>query len=221
MSKVFDKAVCEAILLDELVKMTGYADYIAVNFNKAQTRLDDEPRQLNLLFQDFCLWAGHAATDCDLLKRKAGAAELYKTMSETSAAFIIGHELGHIILGHLNRKSDASFLQQEQDADRFSFALMTRAGLNPGMARGVLTWISMINPDIASAKLNEKVHPPGPCRLLTGLYLGDQALVNGPSQVSGYSLGPLNTKDKEMFQDEMESIAKEIVKRPECPPLIK
>jgi hypothetical protein len=66
-------------------------------------------------------------------------AMLAETRSDDEAAFVIGHEMAHIVLGHQSRvraagKARAVVLETEREADRIAVWLMTNAGYDPAAA---------------------------------------------------------------------------------------
>jgi len=80
--------------------------------------------------------------------------------SFVSLAFVLGHEIGHHVLGHIGQKIGE---REEAAADEFSMNLIIKAGYDLSMASGPFLLFDAINPHGTIPRV-ARTHPEALCR---------------------------------------------------------
>lgn len=99
-----------------------------------------------------------------------------------SIAFVVGHELGHHVRGHVDHPpgSDAGSRRNEQAADEFAMGAMARAKINPIAGLGLM----MVFAGTQHFDFEERpgaTHPTGASRVMAMVEAGDSVMRNDPA----------------------------------------
>lgn len=84
------------------------------------------------------------------------------TKSDSKIAFILGHELGHVLLGHTSGVEPIFPTMNEINADKYGAYLAIRAGYN--LCAGKVIWQRMIDTYGGDEGSNDGVHPSNTTR---------------------------------------------------------
>ncbi|MBY6006550.1 hypothetical protein KUV62_21685 [Salipiger bermudensis] len=108
--------------------------------------------------------------------RRLATSEQYmlyvEAMMGDGLAFILAHEIGHHVQGHLD--GPASSLQEELSADNYAVGLSINSGFNPILAFTPFLLFAAIENDTGVYD-GTSTHPPGLCRVVMMLRSGSDA----------------------------------------------
>jgi hypothetical protein len=138
-----------------------YAEYLA------NTLMDNERRTKNaepaLNYDSYLVWIGLSRKDGELASKELENDTYLEMLSSMALGFVLGHELGHHVLGHtlLGRAANRA---EEILADAYGADLTLRAGGDPTMIGPTFTLFSEIESHYTTPEA-ERSHPAAACRL--------------------------------------------------------
>jgi hypothetical protein len=141
-----------------------YVDHLNAVIDRNDRAVGQERAQL----QSFAEFAGiPPEIEADIMSQ--GDAEYYSgALAVTAIAFVLAHEIGHHMLGHLDASpaSPAESRAREAEADRYAVDLTVRARMPPF---GVIPALAIF--EVAEEEYADPfaMHPPAGCRVLDAL----------------------------------------------------
>jgi hypothetical protein len=95
-------------------------------------------------------------------------------------ALILGHEIAHHFLGHLDHGT-ASSIDVEKEADELGIRLALNAGYNVLFGHVPFLFYMAIEGDSAGIYFDGRSHPPALCRLMDVMHAGIEAITQDPA----------------------------------------
>jgi hypothetical protein len=141
-----------------------YVDHLNNVIDRNDRAVGQERAQL----QSFAEFAGiPPEIEADIMGQ--GAAEYYSgALAVTAISFVLAHEIGHHVLGHLDTPpaSRAESRAREAEADRYAVDLAVRAGMPPFGVIPALAIFEVAEEEYADPAAT---HPRAGCRILDAL----------------------------------------------------
>ena len=175
-------------LIHDLDAFGPYIEYYAkyIRYADAQIKLQKMP----LRYKHFCDYPPGRKQACakkvatDLVERSQVAVKYY------TIAFILAHELGHHLLGHVKKRSGDTY-EREKAADEFAMQLFVKANMPWEASIGTFFVMAFLNDKVPFAP-NAKKHPHPFCRWVE-LYVSAPPMTSEqlkPAQQHGFNFTP-------------------------------
>jgi len=143
----------------DLNKFDAYLDYLneKVNRNERMLRKDH--------IKSFREYAEIPAEKWEAVVGSDDYDRLFPVMSTSAMGFILAHEIGHHVFGHVDRppRSPVESRRYEKEADRYAVALTLKMGIPAFGALPALAFFATHEGEIVSS---DATHPLAVCRLL-------------------------------------------------------
>lgn len=111
-----------------LERENKYVQYIIDTIAANQRRLENgEPVES---YAPYLLWIGLNQTEAEVANAEMNSDPSGGIIIASSLAFVLGHELGHHVLGHLLLGRPTA-MAEERAADEYSIKLLLKAGIDP------------------------------------------------------------------------------------------
>jgi hypothetical protein len=146
-------------IYDKYEAYLGYLNQIIERNEQAVGQQPETP-------QAFADWAGIPAAAAAAIMRQSNARDYQGRLRMAAVAFVLGHELGHHMLGHIDAPpaaTPAASRDRETAADRYAAALTMRVGIP---AFGALPALAFFAAAEGTAIDPDATHPLAFCRIL-------------------------------------------------------
>lgn len=156
------KVICIGLVLGLLVALCFHTD---LSLDEKSTRAQDiflnlqQYTDSGTMFNTLIVVEDeqiNAWTDGDSVYITTGMLNFTKSSDEI--AFVLGHELGHIVLGHFLCSEEFISTINERNADKYGAYLAIRAGYN--VCAGKDIWKRMVDQYGAGEGASDGIHPP-------------------------------------------------------------
>jgi hypothetical protein len=167
-------------------KYEAYLAYLNQVIDRNERALGQEPTAP----QPFAARAGIPAEVAAAIMERSDARDYNGRLRVAAIAFVLGHELGHHMLGHADTpqpSSPAASRAREAEADRYAAALTMRAGIP---AFGALPALVFFAAAEGTAPDPDATHPLAACRILGAMMYTVDRLAADRRYVSLFEKAP-------------------------------
>lgn len=140
----------------------SYAEFLASQIALNRDRRSRGLEKLN--YTNYFSWIGLDATQQWNRQYQLYTSEAASLVGGSATGFVIGHEIGHFVLGHVGHPIGA---KEESEADDFSTEINYRSDLLPIVAIGNLVILDYFERNEATSATT---HPPAQCRAVQALF---------------------------------------------------
>jgi hypothetical protein len=139
--------------------------------------------------QPFATFAGIPAETVVEIMSQSEAQQYLGALRAAAIAFVVGHEIGHHMLGHVDTapQSTAESRARESDADRYAAALTMRVGMP---AFGALPALAIFTAMEGEAAEPDATHPLAACRILRAMMYTVDRLAEDPGSTHLFENSP-------------------------------
>jgi hypothetical protein len=176
-SDYMDRAWLELMLLKD-DDFEEYMRYVADKIRESVTAVQTGAKPPAI--RGYCEYLGNSSSQCESMRGNAQYAKAYPLFKVSGLAVVMGHEIGHHVKGHLDRRPEdarrrETILTQERQADEFGLTLAIKAGINPIYSIGDLVLFGSFTLDHPFAQPADR-HPHPMCRVFQALESGVAAM---------------------------------------------
>ena len=177
----------------DLENILDYIDYVADSIGRTD-------------YESYLKWS-----DLNEEEIKAAATQLEKNefgnanVGYTSFAFVLAHEIGHHVLGHVGVRTGE---KEEAAADKYGIELLLKAGYNPALASTTFILFNAINPHGTVPRI-ARTHPEAYCRWMSLTLAGWKSVVEDQA-----FLADMKAQGRESEIDKLNELGRSITSSP-------
>lgn len=167
-------------------KYEAYLSYLNDIIDRNEQSIGQDP----ITPQPFAEFAGIPAETATEIMSRSDAQEYGGNLRMAAVAFVLAHEIGHHVLGHVDAppaESAADSRDREAEADRYAAALTMRAGVPAFGALPALGIFAAAEGDVADP---DSTHPLASCRILGAMMYTVDRLAEDETTVQLFERSP-------------------------------